>query len=51
MQGIEVYMCEELHQAFKIRCLVEGRLMQDVASELLREYLKDTKNTKAEFVR
>jgi hypothetical protein len=43
---INVNMPEDLHHAFKVRCLIENKLMQDVVSALLRDYMKDYKSPK-----
>ena len=46
MKALTIRINEELHKAFKIKCVVEGVEMNVVVTKLIEQYVKETKPKK-----
>ena len=46
MKALTVRIDEELHKAFKIKCVTEGVDMNTVITQLIESYVKETKPKK-----
>jgi predicted HicB family RNase H-like nuclease len=46
MKALTVRLEDELHKAFKIKCVVEGMEMNAVVTKLIEQYVKESKPKK-----
>jgi len=46
MKALTIRLEDELHKAFKIKCVVEGVEMNAVVTRLIGQYVKETKPKK-----
>ena len=46
MKALTVRIDEELHKAFKIKCVTEGVDMNAVITQLIENYVKESKSRK-----